>query len=104
MPEAHRGWQDSEGGWPALTSNVWRIHPESDRTHPAPYPIELPYRCIRLGSFPGELIVDPFAGSGTTLLAARNLGRDAIGLDRSPEYVRMAEERLSQLTMFGTVA
>jgi site-specific DNA-methyltransferase (adenine-specific) len=100
-PAERKGWKDTEGNWPRLVSNVWTMQPEADRSHPAPFPLELPSRCIRLSSYPGELIVDPFVGSGTTLLAARNLGRNAIGFDRSAAYVERANARLDQLTMFG---
>jgi site-specific DNA-methyltransferase (adenine-specific) len=53
-------------------------------------------RCIRLSSWPGETVLDPFAGSGTTLLAARQLGRRAIGVEASERYCELAVERLAQ--------
>jgi DNA modification methylase len=102
-PDPHRGWRDGEGGWPRLTSNVWRVRPEHDRTHPAPFPVELARRCIRLSTWPGELVVDPFAGSGATLVAAQQLGRAAIGIERSPKYVHMCEQRVAQQSLFGTL-
>lgn len=100
-PAEFKGWKDSEGNWTHLVSNAWKIQPEGDRTHPAPFPLELPRRCIRLSSWPGELVVDPYAGSGTTLLAARQLGRRAIGIERSAQYVEMANARLAQLELFA---
>lgn len=105
-PPAFKGWQDTVGRWIDLTSNVWRMQPEQRRAgHPAPFPDDLPSRCIRLSSFPGELVVDPFAGSGTTLLAARALGRRAVGIEVSERYCEIAATRLSQTALdFGGVA
>ena len=100
-PAEWHGWRDGEGGWPRLASNVWQIQPEADRSHPAPFPLELPMRCIRLSTWPDELVVDPFAGSGTTALAAQQLGRRFIGLERSTLYAAQARERTSQQTLFG---
>jgi DNA modification methylase len=84
----------------ALTLDVWDIPPESAVRvrHPAPFPVELPQRLIDLYTFAGDLIVDPFCGSGSTLVAAQRTGRDAIGYDLDPSYVertlaRVAEER-----------
>jgi DNA modification methylase len=62
--------------------------------HPAPYPIELPRRCIRLYSFKGEVILDPFNGSGTTGLACKEEGRNYIGYDISAEYIELAKKRI----------
>jgi site-specific DNA-methyltransferase (adenine-specific) len=68
----------------------------SDRgLHPTQKPVALMEYLIRTYTKPGELIIDPFCGSGTTLVAARNLGRHYIGCDLSPEYVAIAEKRLS---------
>jgi site-specific DNA-methyltransferase (adenine-specific) len=93
------------GAWPALCSTVWQITPARRDGHPAPFPIELARRCIRLSTWPGEVIFDPFAGSGTTLLAARQLGRHAIGIERSDAYCALATERLSQTALdFGGAA
>ena len=96
-PAGLEGWHDSLGGWPELTRNVWRFAPES-RTlgHPAPFPVELAMRAIRLSTWPGEVVLDPFAGSGTTLVAADLLGRHGVGVERSEEYCRIAERRLAQ--------
>jgi site-specific DNA-methyltransferase (adenine-specific) len=62
--------------------------------HPAPYPIEVPRRLIRMFSFAGDLVVDPFAGTGTTALAAWETGRSSISYEIDPVYLHMAEERL----------
>lgn len=73
--------------------DVWEITQELNNPHPAPFPLELILRII--SSTNAKLIIDPFAGSGTTALAAKELGRDFIGIDISPQYCEMAEERLS---------
>ena len=95
-PPGMESWKDSEGNWPALASNVWTIQPEGREFHPAPFPVELPKRCIRLSTWPGECVLDPFMGSGTTLLAARALGRKAIGIELSERYCEIAATRLAQ--------
>ena len=61
--------------------------------HPAPFPIELPIRALQATG--AICVLDPFVGSGTTALAAIKMGRNYIGIDNSPEYVAMAEERIS---------
>lgn len=71
----------------------WEIDTEPDRTHPAPYPVELPRRLIKLYSFPEQIVLDPFLGSGTTTKAAIELGRNSIGIELNPEYVEMARQR-----------
>jgi DNA modification methylase len=79
------------------TKSVWTMNPESAKKvgHPAPFPIELPYRLIQLYSFKGDVILDPFLGSGTTAIAALNADRKYIGYDNDPEYVKLAEERIA---------
>jgi site-specific DNA-methyltransferase (adenine-specific) len=79
-----------------LCSTVWNLRPADRVGHPAPFPVEVARRCIRLSSWPGETVLDPFAGSGTTLLAARQLGRRAIGIEASERYCALAVERLAQ--------
>ena len=78
------------------TKSVWTFNPESARKvgHPAPFPVELPYRLIQLYSFKGELVLDPFMGSGSTALAALKAGRRFIGYENNPDYVRLAEQRI----------
>lgn len=109
-PANWRGWQDQVGNWTPLTSNVWRITPvlannAVRQDHPAPYPVELAARCIRLSTWPGELVLDPFMGSGSTLIAARALGRRAVGIELSERYCEQAAIRLSQGALdFGGAA
>lgn len=100
-PPGLEGWKDELGGWPAHTSNVWQIRPESRDGHPAPYPAELAARCIRLSTWPGETVLDPFMGSGSTLVAAKQLGRKAVGVELSERYCEIAARRLSQGLLFG---
>ena len=64
--------------------------------HPAVMPIELAHRCIKITSRPGDLVLDPYAGSGTTLVAARDLNRMWIGVELRPEFVNMMERRLNR--------
>jgi site-specific DNA-methyltransferase (adenine-specific) len=95
-PPGREDWRDGVGGWASSCSTVWSLRPADRDGHPAPFPLELARRCIRLSAWPGEIVLDPFAGSGTTLLAARQLGRRAIGVEVSERYCELAAERLSQ--------
>ena len=104
-PSGAEAWRDTLGDWPALCSTVWQITPARRDGHPAPMPVEVARRAIRLSTWPGEIVLDPFAGSGTTLLAARQLGRQAIGVERSEAYCAQVVERLSQRALdFGGAA
>lgn len=79
------------------TLDVWRISPESATKvgHPAPFPVDLPARLINLYTYTGDLVLDPFMGSGTTLVAARRLARNAVGYDTDQNYVDLARRRLA---------
>lgn len=79
----------------ALLTSIWRIRPEKAQRHPAPFPIELPLRCI-LSIIKEEngVVIDPYCGSGTTLVAADYLGFDYIGIDISQDYIDISRERL----------
>jgi len=76
----------------------------STRQHPAPYPLELAERLVRMFSFVGDTVLDPFLGTGTTSFAAAKWGRNSIGIEVDPHYLRMAEQRLARetATLFGT--
>jgi site-specific DNA-methyltransferase (adenine-specific) len=78
-----------------FTKSVWNFPAESARKvgHPAPFPVELPYRLMQLYTFDGEVVLDPFMGSGQTALAARKCGRRYVGYETNTEYVRLAEKR-----------
>jgi len=75
-------------------TNIWKINPETTSKHPAPFPLELAEKVIRYYSYLGDLIYDPFMGSGTTLLAAKKLGRKWIGSEIHQLYCEIAQERL----------
>lgn len=80
--------------------DLWRIRPElaSKVGHPAPFPVELPERLIRLHTYEDDLVVDPMCGSGSTLIAAQRLGRRWVGVDRDPSYIDLAKTRLGGVT------
>lgn len=80
----------------ACTRSVWNFPAESARKvgHPAPFPVELPYRLIQLYTFRGETVLDPFMGSGQTALAALKSGRHYLGYEVDESYVRLAESRI----------
>lgn len=73
---------------------VWQIEPDRHSDHPAPFPIEIPTNIIKCCSKEGDVVYDPFMGSGTTAKAARDLNRHYIGSELNPNYIIMAEERL----------
>lgn len=79
-----------------FTKSVWSFGTESAKKvgHPAPFPVELPYRLIQLYTFEGETVLDPFMGSGQTALAARKAGRHYVGYEVNPEYVALSLSRL----------
>jgi site-specific DNA-methyltransferase (adenine-specific) len=80
------------------TKSIWQFQAVQARQigHPAPFPIELPHRCIQLFTYKDDVVLDPFAGSGTTCLAARQDGRHFVGYDINPDYCRLAESRLNE--------
>jgi DNA modification methylase len=82
----------------ALTLDVWSIPPESARRvgHPAPFPVELPEQLIRLYTFRDDLVLDPFMGSGSALVAAAKLGRRYAGYDLDQSYVDIAARRVAE--------
>lgn len=82
----------------ASTLDIWSIPPESARRvgHPAPFPVELPEQLIRLYTFKDDLVLDPFMGSGSALVAAARLGRRYIGYDLDDSYVQIARQRVDE--------
>jgi DNA modification methylase len=81
----------------AATLDVWHIAPESAKRvgHPAPFPVDLPGRCIRLFTYVDDVVLDPFMGSGTTAVAAVQNGRRFLGVETDPAYVALAEQRIA---------
>jgi len=75
---------------------LWNITGASTKNHPAPFPIELAYRLVRMFSFFGDTVLDPFCGTGTTMIAAMKCDRNSIGIEIDSEYCRMAAERIKK--------
>jgi len=86
-----------------FTKSVWTFpaEPASKVGHPAPFPLELPNRLIQLYSFKGDIVLDPFMGSGQTAIAALKAGRHYVGYEVDPEYARLADSRIQALAGGG---
>lgn len=89
--------------WLDLAQQVWFMYPEDvkrEGDHPAPFPEKLPARLVRLYTFgavvhfPGEIVLDPFVGTGTTCAVAKTMGRRYVGIDINPAYIKLAQERI----------
>jgi len=78
------------------TNGIWTFNGESKKRigHPAPFPVELPWRCIKLFSYIGDTVLDPFLGSGTTLIACAKSNRKGIGIEIDKNYCQLAKQRL----------
>jgi len=78
------------------TNGVWNFQGESKKKikHPSPFPLQLPKRCIKLFSYVADVVVDPFLGSGTTLLACLQTDRKGIGIEIDPQYCEIAKKRI----------
>ena len=83
--------------WSKWATCVWDVSPEKSKIHPAPFPVEIPYRLIKLYSFVGDVVLDPFMGSGTTAVASKQLKRHYIVYEISKKYCEIAKKRLSQV-------
>ena len=83
------------------TKSVWTMSPESAKKigHPAPFPVELPFRLLQLYSFTGDIVLDPFMGSGSTAIAALKAGRKYVGYEIDSEYIKLAQERIAPLKL-----
>ncbi|OGC75531.1 MAG: SAM-dependent methyltransferase [candidate division Zixibacteria bacterium RBG_16_40_9] len=81
-----------------FTKSMWTFaaEPATKIGHPAPFPVELPYRLIQLYTFEGEIVLDPFIGSGQTAIAAAKTGRNFVGYDIKREYVELAQKRINK--------
>ena len=80
----------------AWFQQIWNITGASTRNHPAPFPLKLASRLVRMFSFQEDTVLDPFCGTGTTMVAALRYGRNSIGIDIDPEYCRMAARFLKK--------
>ena len=105
-PEVKEASKLSQEDWLDLTQQIWWMYPENIprlEGHPAPFPEALPNRLISMytfraasySDFPGDIVLDPFVGSGTTCVAARRLGRKFIGIDLNLEFCNFAQHRVS---------
>lgn len=83
-----------KGDFDRWFQQIWNITGASTKQHPAPFPLALATRLVRMFSFSGDTVLDPFCGSGTTMIAALRSGRNSIGIDIDPEYCRMAARYL----------
>lgn len=99
--EASRIGKDDFDRW---FQQIWNITGASTKQHPAPFPLELATRLVRMFSFSGDTVLDPFCGTGTTMVAALRTGRNSIGVEIDPEYCRMAARYLKAETddLFST--
>ena len=92
--------------WLKCQLGVWQFSYEgrdirNKKVHPAAFPVSLSSKVISLFSHEGELVLDPFVGSGTTLVSAQDLNRNAIGFDLQEDYVRLCQERLASGNLFN---
>lgn len=83
--------------------NLWKMHPETKSKHPAPFPIELPNRCIKLFSYENDTVMDCFLGSGTSGESAVRLGRNFVGVEKSNNYFEGAKERIESAELQTTL-
>lgn len=83
--------------WREYTKTVWHIANVRDKEHPAVFPVEIPHRLIKLFTYWGETVLDPFAGVGTTAIAALKNGRNAICIDQNNEYIQKIQENINQV-------
>ena len=103
--EVKRRSQLTKNEWKAFTKGIWEIPPDRNPDHPATFPIEIAERVVRMYSFADDVVLDPFAGSGTTLIAADKYDRRGIGFEIARDYEKAIrnkeEECLRQLNLPG---
>lgn len=89
----------------AWFQQIWTLTGASTREHPAPFPVELAHRLVRMFSFTGDTVLDPFCGTGTSMIAAMKTGRNSIGVEIDPVYLEQARARLEgeNHSLFGNV-
>lgn len=86
----------SKREYEAWFQQFWHLTGASTRKHPAPFPTELAYRLVRMFSFVGDTVLDPFVGTGSTMLASLKAYRNSMGIDIDPDYISMARRRLHE--------
>ena len=91
--DSSRLTKDEQQEW---FQQIWTLPGQSTREHPAPYPEKLAYRLVRMFSFTGDTVLDPFMGTGTTLVAAARCQRNGIGVELEQEYIQIAQRRLDK--------
>jgi site-specific DNA-methyltransferase (adenine-specific) len=99
MSRKENGESDMTGDeFLCYTESIWRMNAASATRigHPAPFPVELPYRAIKLYSFKGDVVLDPFMGSGTTAVAALKAGRHYVGYELNEKYIQIAQKRIQE--------
>jgi len=94
--EQRRFSKISKKDYSAWFQQIWNIPGASTRSHPAPFPLELADRLVRMFSFWGDTVLDPFCGTGTTMLASMKANRNSIGTEVGPDYCQMAFTRLQR--------
>ncbi|MFH7836293.1 MAG: site-specific DNA-methyltransferase [Candidatus Aenigmatarchaeota archaeon] len=104
LKEVKNGSKLSKEEWIEFTRGVWIIEPDRKAKHPAVFPLEIPLRLVKMYSFIGDIVYDPFAGTGTTLIAAYMTGRQGIGVEINPEFksefAKKCQEYLSVIPLF----
>lgn len=100
-PEQRRESKLSKDEFFQYFRQVWDLPGASTKKHPAPFPEELAYRLIRMFSFVGDTVLDPFAGTGTTSVAAARVGRASVGIEIDPRFVEICKDRFLRLGLFS---
>ena len=93
----HFNMDDIRGDGERIPLDVWDIPTAKVKGHPAPFPVDLPERCIRASCKPGGRVFDPFTGSGSTWVAASNLNRQFLGIELSEDYAKIARRRANHV-------
>ena len=101
----HEGTSDmTKAEFLKFTRNYWVMPTEAKVDHPAPFPEELPYRCMKLYSYVGDTVLDPFVGSGTVLKVARQLNRNCVAFEIDPDSIKLTKQRVGWGSSFGDVS
>ena len=90
--------------WREWTTTMWSIPNNSHSDHPAVFPREIPHRLVKMFSFVGETVLDPFAGTGTTAVAANAVGRDAVLYEQNPQFADVARAEIAKAALGGISA